>query len=230
MIQGPRGRQYTVDTTATTNFDSDEMPSSYTTNTIVEVSGTLNRVTRDITATEVEVVSQDHFFIEGLDTFVQSSGGQISGVNLYARGELPALDSYPLGQIDTIPLTGNEKYMIADLHVPLLSLLFGPSSQLAGQRILFGGKLDNTTAPPSVVVHRVVLERQGQRGQWVVGSTNVQNGNSGTFSLNDNYLAGVLLPQPLTVMSTNFTNYINLSGLSALWEANRFTCESSGSF
>ena len=25
-----------------------------------------------------------------------------------------------------------------------------------------------------------------------------------------------LLPQPLTVMSTNFTNYINLSGLSAL--------------
>jgi len=216
MIQGPRGRQYTVDTTATTNFDSDETPSSYTTNTIVEVSGTLNRVTRDITATEVEVVSQDHFFIEGLDTFVQSSGGQISGINLYARGELPALDSYPLGQIDTIPLTGNEKYMIADLHVPILSLLFGPSSQLAGQRILFGGKLDNTTAPPSVVVHRVVLERQGQRGQWVVGSTNVQNGNSGTFSLNDNYLAGVLLPQPLTVMSTNFTNYINLSGLSAL--------------
>ena len=43
----------------------------------------------------------------------------------------------------------------------------------------------------------MVLERQGQRGQWVVGSTNIQNGNSGTFSLNDNYLAGVLLPQPL---------------------------------
>jgi hypothetical protein len=49
-----------------------------------------------------------------------------------------------------------------------------------------------------------------------VGSTNIQNGNNGTFSLNDNYLAGVLLPQPLTVMSTSFTNYVNLSGLSAL--------------
>jgi hypothetical protein len=106
--------------------------------------------------------------------------------------------------------------MIADLHIPLTSLLFGPSSQLAGQRVLFGGKLDTTSNPPSVVVHRVVLERQGQRGDWVVGSTNVQSGNSGTFSLNDNYLAGVLLPQPLTVMSTSFTNYVGLSGLSAL--------------
>ncbi|MGH9746942.1 MAG: DUF4382 domain-containing protein [Candidatus Acidiferrales bacterium] len=216
VIQGPRGRQYTVDTTASTNFDSDEMPSSYDTNTIVEVSGTPNRVTRDITASEVEVVSKDHFFLEGLDTFVQSSNGQASGLNIYARAELPALDGYPLGQLDTIPLVGTEKYMIADLHIPLTSLLFGPGSQLAGQRVLFGGKLDKTTSPPSVVVHRVVLERQGQRGQWVVGSTNIQNGNSGTFSLNDNYLAGVLLPQPLTVLSTSFTNYINLSGLSAL--------------
>jgi hypothetical protein len=216
VIQGPRGRQYTVDTTTSTNFDSAEMPSSYDTNMIVEVSGTLNRITRDITASEVEVVSTDHFFLEGLDTFVQSSNGQASGLNIYARAELPDLAGYPLGQIDTIPLTGSEKYMIADLHIPLTSLLFGPSSQLAGQRVLFGGKLNTTSNPPSVVVHRVVLERQGQRGDWVVGSTNVQSGNNGTFSLDDNYLAGVLLPQPLTVMSTSFTNYVGLSGLSAL--------------
>ena len=216
VIQGPRGRQYTVDTTSSTNFDSSEMPSSFDTNTIVEVSGTLNRVTRDITATEVEVVSKDHFFLEGLDTFVQSSNGEANGLNIYARAELPDLAGYPLGQIDTIPLTGSEKYMIADLHIPLTSLLFGPASQLAGQRVLFGGKLDTTSSPPSVVVHRVILERQGQRGDWVPGSTNIQNGNNGTFSLNDNYLAGVLLPQPLTVMSTSFTNYVNLTGLSAL--------------
>ena len=216
VIQGPRGRQFTVDTDSATNFDSNEMPTSYTTNTIVEVSGTLNRVTRDIVASEVEVVSTDHFFLEGLDTFVQTSGGQATGLNVYARAELPDLSGYPLGQLDTIPLTGNEKYMIADLHIPLTSLLFGPSSQLAGQRVLFGGKLDTTVTPPTVAVHRVVLERQGQRGQWVVGSTNVQNGNSGTFSLNDNYLAGVLLPQPLNVITTNFTKFVNLSGLSAL--------------
>jgi hypothetical protein len=216
VIQGPLGRKYTVDTDSSTNFDSGEMPASYTTNTIVEVSGTLNRVTRDILASEVEVVSTDHFFLEGLDTFVESSNGHASGINVYARAELPDLAGFPLGQIDPVPLTGSEKYMIADLHIPLTSLLFGPSSQLRGQRVIFGGTLGTTTNPPSVTVHRVVLERQGQRGQWVVGSTKVQNGNSGTFSLNDNYLAGVLLPQPLNVMSTNFTRYINLSGLSAL--------------
>jgi hypothetical protein len=146
VIQGPRGRQYTVDTTSSTNFDSSELPPSFDTNTIVEVSGTLNRVTRDITATEVEVVSKDHFFLEGLDTFVQSSNGEATGLNIYARAELPDLAGYPLGQIDTISLTGSEKYMIADLHIPLTSLLFGPASQLAGQRVLFGGKL-NTIHP-----------------------------------------------------------------------------------
>jgi hypothetical protein len=44
----------------------------------------------------------------------------------------------------------------------------------------------------------------------------IQNDNAGTFQLNDNWTAGVLLPQPLTVMTTNDTNFINLTGLSAL--------------
>ena len=64
--------------------------------------------------------------------------------------------------------------------------------------------------------HRVILRRQGQAGTWVPGSTVVQSGNSGSFSLNDNWTAGILLPSPLTVMTTNNTNFINLSGLSAL--------------
>ena len=217
MIQGPHGRQFTVDTDANTEFDDPSiMPGSFDTNTIVEVSGTLNRVTRDIVATEVEVISKDHFVIEGLDTFVQTTNGQASQINLYARAELPALGGAPLGQIDPIALNGSEKYMIANLRTPLTALLFGPSSQLAGQRIVFGGKLDNTVNPPALTVHRVVLERQGQRGSWVVGSTQIQSGNAGTFTFNDNYIAGVLLPKPLTIISTNFTNFINLGGLSDL--------------
>lgn len=220
VIQGPHGRQYTVDTTDTTQFDSGEMPSSYNTNTIVEVSGTLNRVTRDVTANEVEVLSTDHFFVEGLDTFVQTTNGQASQINLYARAELPDLAGAPLGQIDPVALNGSEKYMIANLQLPLTSLLFGPTSQLPGQAIVFGGKLDTTQNPPALTVKRVVLERQGQRGLWVVGSTQIQSGNNGTFSLNDNYLAGVLLPNPLPVISTSFTNFINLNGLSDLSGSN----------
>lgn len=217
VIQGPHGRQFTVDTDANTEFDDPSiMPADFDTNTIVEVSGKLNRVTRDITATEVEVVSKDHFVIEGLDTFVQTTNGQASQINLYARAELPDLAGAPLGQIDPIVLTGNETYLIANVRTPLTALLFGPGSQLPGQRIVMGGKLDTSSNPPALTVHRVVLERQGQRGSWVVGSTHIQSGNSGTFTFNDNYIAGLLLPKPLTIISTNFTNFINLGGLSDL--------------
>jgi hypothetical protein len=38
----------------------------------------------------------------------------------------------------------------------------------------------------------------------------------GSFQLNDEWTAGVLLPSPLTVLTTNGTNFINLSGLGAL--------------
>ena len=217
VIQGPHGRQFTVDTGANTEFDDPSiMPADFNTNTIVEVSGILNRVTRDITASEVEVVSMDHFVVEGLDTFVQNTNGHASQINLYARAELPNLAGAPLGQIDPIALTGNETYSIANVRTPLTALLFGPGSQLAGQRIVVGGKLDTTSNPPALTVHRVVLERQGQRGSWVVGSTQIQSGNAGTFTFNDNYIAGVLLPKPLTIISTNFTNFINLGGLSNL--------------
>jgi hypothetical protein len=217
VIQGPHGRQFTVDTTASTDFDDPATPmANFDTNTIVAVSGTLNRVTRDITATEVEVLSTDHFYLEGLDTFVQNTNGIASQINLYAWAELPDLAGAPLGQIDPIALTGHEDYMIAYLHIPLTSLLFGPSSQLAGQRVILGGKLDNSTNPPGLTVHRVILERQGQRGPWNPGSTQIQNGNNGTFTFTDNYLAGVLLPKPMTVLTSDFTKFINLSGLSAL--------------
>ncbi|MGA8367514.1 MAG: hypothetical protein ACLQMT_04650 [Candidatus Acidiferrales bacterium] len=215
VIQGPHGRQYTVDTDANTSFDSNDVSlGDFNSNTIVEVSGTLNTVTRDIYADEVQVLSQDRFFADGLNTFVQTSAGQVDGVNLYTWAELPDLAGYPLGQIDTIPLTGNEKYFIA--NQPVASVLFGPNALTPGQRLAFGGKLNTSADPPTITVHRVVLRRQGQRGAWRVGSTVIQSGNIGSFSFNDDYLAGILLPQPLTVLTFNSTNFINLSGLAAL--------------
>ena len=79
-----------------------------------------------------------------------------------------------------------------------------------------GGTLTTSNGVSTLTVHRVVLMRQGQAGSWVPGSTVVQNGNAGTFQLSDDWTAGVLLPQPLPVITTNDTNFINLSGLSAL--------------
>jgi hypothetical protein len=215
MMQGPLGRMYTVDITNSTDFDSDSL-GSFTTNTIVEVSGVLNRVTRDITASEVEVISQDHFATEGLDTFVTETNGCVSQINLYTRAELPALQQFPLQQINPFAFNGNEKYMIANLRLPLTSLLFGPTTQLAGQRIILGGKLDTSVTPPALDVRRVILERQAQRGTVVPNSLQIQSGTNGQFSLNDVSLASTVLPRPLNVISTSFTNFINLNGLSDL--------------
>jgi Domain of unknown function (DUF4382) len=216
-MQGPHGRQWMVTTDGNTMLDDPNTAiSSFTTNTIVEVSGTLDPVTHSIDASELEVVSNDDFFMGGLFTSVRPATGPATAADLYVRELLPALNGVSDGQIETLTLNGSEKYMIEHINLPLTTLLFNNSELAPGQRVGIGGELTTTNGTSTLTVHRVVLRRQGQAGTWVPGSTMIQNGNAGTFQLNDNWTAGVLLPSPLTVMTTNDTNFINLSGLSAL--------------
>ncbi len=216
-VQGPHGRQWTVVTNSDTAMDDASTPvSSFTTNTIVEVSGTLDPVTHNIDASEVQVVSMDNFYMAGLLTSVRPSTGPATQADLYVRVLLPAVNGISDGQIYTFNLNGSERYMIGNITLPLTTLLFNNSELAAGQRVGIGGALTTTDGSDTLTVHRVVLKRQGQAGTWVPGSTMVQNGNAGSFQLNDNWTAGVLLPNPLTVLTTNDTNFINLSGLSAL--------------
>jgi Domain of unknown function (DUF4382) len=217
MIQGPHGRQWTVETSASTMMDDPNTPlSAFTTTTIVEVSGTLDPVSHDIMASEVEVVSNNGFYLGGLCTNIRPAPGAATQADLYVRDELPAINGISDGQIETLNLNGSENYLIEHIHLPLTTLLFNNSELAAGQRVGIGGAVATTNGVTTLTVHRVVLKRQGQAGTWVPGSTVVQNNNAGTFQLNDNWTAGVLLPSPLTVMTTNDTNFINLSGLSAL--------------
>jgi hypothetical protein len=214
-MQGPHGRQWMVTTDASTMLDDPSTAiSSFTSNTIVEVSGTLDPVTHAIDASEVEVVSNDDFFMGGLFTSVRPATGPATAADLYVRELLPAVNGISDGQIETLALNGSEKYMIEHINLPLTTLLFNNSELAAGQRVGIGGELTTTNGTSTLTVHRVVLRRQGQAGTWVPGSTMIQNGNA--FQLNDNWTAGVLLPNPLTVMTTNDTNFINLTGLSAL--------------
>jgi hypothetical protein len=216
-IQGPHGRQWTVETSTSTMMDDPNTPvSAFTTTTIVAVSGTLDPVSHDIVASEVEVVSNDGFYLGGLFTDIRPSPGAATQADLYVRDELPAINGISDGEIETLNLNGSENYLIEHIHLPLTTLLFNNSELAAGQRVGIGGAVATTNGTTTLTVHRVVLKRQGQAGTWVPGSTVVQNNNAGTFQLNDNWTAGVLLPSPLTVMTTNDTNFINLSGLSAL--------------
>jgi hypothetical protein len=217
VVQGPRGRQWTVQTRDSTLFDDPHTPiSSFTTNTIVEISGQLNPVTHDIDASEVEVVSTDNFVLGGLLTSVRPPSGPATQADLYVRAELPDITGVSDGRIETLDLNGSEKYRIANINNPITTLVFSNSSLAAGQVVDLGGTLSSSGGLPTLSVHRVVLRRQGQVGTWVVGSTAVRSGNAGSFQLHDNWTAGVLLPSPLTVITTNDTSFINLSGLSAL--------------
>lgn len=215
-VQGPHGRQWTVQTDSNTMFDDPDEPiSAYTTSTIVAISGQLDRVTKNIDATEVQVVSNDGFYLSGLQTYVNPSTGPVTEADLFVRDELPSINGIAPGDITPLTLNGSEIYRIAHIKLPLTSLLFNNSALTAGQRVSFGGKISTTNGSTTLTVHRVVLRRQGQAGT-VAGNVIVQNGNQGSFQLNDDWTAGTLLPQPLTVMTTNATNFINLSGLSAL--------------
>lgn len=221
-VQGPHGRQWTVQTSDNTLWDDPDDPvSSFTTTTILETSGQLDPVTMNIDASEVEVVSNDGFVLGGLLTYVNPPSPQpATQADIYVRYELPDIAGLMPGQIETLTLNGSEQYRIANIKNPITALLFNNTLLWPGQRVDIGGKVTTSNGLDTLTPHRVVLRRQGQAGGWVPGSTVVQSGNAGSFQLNDQWTAGVLLPNPLTVLTTNGTNFINLSGLSALTGSN----------
>jgi hypothetical protein len=216
VIQGPLGRQWTVTADNNTDFETGDQMGSFTTNSIVDVSGQLNPVTRAIDATEISLVSTDKFVLGGLFTSIRPSSGAATAADLYVRSELPAINGIAPGDITTLTLNGSEVYKIANLPIPLTTLLFSNTSLAAGQHVAVGGALNTVGGVTTLIPHRVVLERQGQSGAWVPGSTIIATGNNGSFQLTDESTAGVLLPAPLTVLTTSNTRFINLSGLSAL--------------
>jgi hypothetical protein len=217
-VQGPHGRQWQVTTNDSTVFDDPDIPmSSFTANTIVSLTGTLDPVSHAIDASEVEVISNDKFFLGGLLTYVNPASPQpATQADIYIREELPAISGISDGQIETLSLNGSERYRIGNINLPLTTLLFNNTLLAPGQRVDIGGPLTTSNGTETLTVHRVVLRRQGQSGSWVPGSTMVQSGNAGSFQLTDDWTAGILLPAPLTVLTTNDTNFINLTGLGAL--------------
>lgn len=216
VMQGPHGRNITVVTDSQTLFEPGEGLDTLTTDTIVEVSGSLQPVSLNLRATQVEVLSRDRFFLGGLITDVRPSPGVADQMDLLVRGELPDLANVQIGHITTLGFDGNEHFMIHHLRLPLQNLLFNRGSLVAGQRVAVGGGLTSGANPPTLDVRRVVLHRQGFEGGWVSGSTNVQNGNVGTFRFRAAGVAGILFGRPVRVFTSDRTRFVNLAGLGDL--------------
>jgi len=204
VIQGPHGRQFTVQVNGQTEWDNNESISSLTTNSIVQISGMLDRADSTIDADEVAILSQDGFYAAGQITYVQPPSGTASSFDLYVRGLLPTTTGLSLGQIAQINLSGNEKYFIYWMHNPLTQFLFNSGALVPGQHVSVGGPASGAANPQAVMVKRIVLRHWGYNGTVVPGS--VDMGNL-TFQMNVTGFAGLLVPTPVTVFVAPGTHY-----------------------
>ena len=120
------------------------------------------------------------------------------------RGLLPTTTALSLGQIAQVNLSGSENFFIYRMHNPLTQFLFNSGNLLAGQAVAIGGPASGATNSQAVSVKRVVLRHWGFNGTVVAGSTNP---SAGTFQMQINGFAGLLIPQTVTVYVSTPTAY-----------------------
>jgi hypothetical protein len=218
VIQGPHGRQFTVMVSGNTEFDNNESLSQLTTNSIVQVSGTIDRADSTIDADEVGILSEDGFFAAGLVTDVQPASGPATAFDLYVRGVLPTTAGITDGHIQQVNLSGSEKFFIYWMHNSVARFLFNSSALLAGQHVAIGGRDPGAQNAPVTTVKRVVLRHWGYNGSVVAGSVDSVNS---TFQMNVTGFAGQLIPGPLTVVVSGGTKFRN--GPGGLADVSSFT-------
>ena len=204
-IQGPHGRTFTVNVNGNTEWDNGEGLSDLTSTSIVQISGVLDRADSTIDADEVAILSQNGFYAAGQVTWVQPASGDASDFQLYVRGTLPASgDGVTLGQIAQVDLSGQEKFFIYWMHNRFTQFLFNPSTLLAGQHVSVGGSLSGAANGQALSVKRIILRNWGFNGTVVPGSI---DGGDGSFQMQVNGFAGVLIPQTVTVYTASRTSF-----------------------
>ncbi|MGB6743337.1 MAG: DUF4382 domain-containing protein [Terracidiphilus sp.] len=198
-IEGPHGRNLTINTTSSTQWDGNASLSTLSTSDIVQVAGQMDPADQTLDADEVAILSDKNFYATGQITYVLPPTGTSSaapGFDLYVRALEPTDTGLSLGQIADVSLTGTEKYYIFSMDNPLTQFLFNSSSLVAGQDVAIGGPASGAASASDVTVDRIHLRNWGFNGTIVGGS---QNSGNGTFQMQVNGFAGVLIPTPVTV-------------------------------
>lgn len=203
-IQGPHGRQFTVNVNGQTDWDDNSNLGELTTSTIVQISGRLDKSEATINADEVAILSQDKFFASGQITYVTPPTGEASSFDLYVRALEPTNTGLSLGNTATVELNGAEKYYIYWMRNPMTEFLFNSSALVAGQDVAIGGPATGASDPTDVTIKRVVLRQWGFNGTVVPNSVNAAEG---TFKMQVTGFAGVLIPTPVTVFIGNATDF-----------------------
>jgi hypothetical protein len=212
VIQGPYGRQLTVDVNSSTQFNSGFNINNLTPPAIIGVQGYF-QADGSLLADHVEVIATSHSFVSGRILALASDGSGGTNITMWV-GETGADMVNDVDTIQTIDIpTSVTNYEVCFFDNALTQFVFsGPSDLLVGQRIFIGGDYTNSTFTPTMIS----LRRQGVYGLLNVGSVTIDNGNKGSFTISNNGLVGYLTGGTVTVDTFNGTVFFNLSGLSQL--------------
>jgi hypothetical protein len=215
VLQRPHGRDLTIVTNTDTQWVGSDNINTISPPCIVEVSGHI-QADGSLLATGVEVLSRDAFVVGGIILDVSPLTGAANNITMLVSTEVPDVPQITVGSTTTFPVNGETTFDIRSFNLPIETFLFNPSMLVLGQRVAVGGALNSATTPLTLDVRRVVLRRQGVDGQRVAGTVVINNGNSGSFELQNNGMFGYILGGNLKVMTSNVTRFINMSGLTDL--------------
>jgi Domain of unknown function (DUF4382)/Domain of unknown function (DUF5666) len=211
VLQGPYGRQLTVDVNGTTQFNSGWNINDLAAPAFVAVQGFF-QADGSLMASGVEVITTAHSFVSGrVLAETANSSGQVQTITMWV-GETGADMVSDVDTIQTIDVSAVTTYDICFLNNMLTNAVFNDTSVIVGQRIFIGGSFASNVFTPSMISLRL----QGVYGLFVPGSVTVSGGNAGTFQLSNNGLVGYSAGGPVTVNTFSGTAFFNLTGLNQL--------------
>lgn len=217
LLQGPWGFQEKIAVNSSTQYNGSWTLGSLSAGAIVSVVGEV-QPDGSILASAGEVITTDKAFISGRLLQVNPSSGPVQTITMYIGEELPAMSgNFALGQVVTFDVSAVQTYDVSFINNWLTNFVFDNSSMVAGQRIFVGGTWSSSTT--TFTPDLISLRRQGVVGLLVANSVTVNNGNAGTFQLQNNGLLGWVAQGPFTVNTNNATLFFNVSGLSSLSNA-----------
>jgi hypothetical protein len=211
VIQGPYGRQLTIDVNSSTQFNSGWNINDLATPAFIGVQGSF-QADGSLMASNVEVITTSQAFLSGRVLAVNPTSGPVQQITLWV-GETSADLVSDVDTIQTIDVSAVTQYDMCFFDNLFTNALFNSSTVIVGQRIFIGGSYSNSVFTPQMIS----LRFQGVYGTLTTDSVSIVSGNIGTFQLQNNGLIGYSLGGlPLTVGTGNGTLFINTTGLSAL--------------
>lgn len=210
VIQGPYGRQLTIDVNGSTQFNSGWNINDLSTPAFVAVQGQF-QADGSLLASGVEVVTTSQSFISGRVLQVTNNAGDLS-VTMWV-GETGSDMTSWVDTIQTIDITAVSNYEICFLgSASPTNALFNSTSIEVGQRIFIGGSYSNSVFTPQMISLRL----QGVYGLFSPGTVSINEGNQGSFQMLNNGLVGYSAGGPVTVNTFNLTLFYDLTGLGQL--------------